>query len=328
MRKSVSRKGGKKVMVVIGIILAVFIGLMVIGFIVNPIISRGELEKIAPYGQMVEVDGKRMHVYAMGEGSETVVLLPGFGVSLPSADFGPLMRELSKHHTVVTVEYFGIGFSEQTDTPRTNENYTHEIREALKKAGFTPPYILMPHSASGVYSEYYASRYPGEIKGIIMLDTTSTGETVTKNPPGFVFSIAKFQQRIGMTRLNAKLAPETKKIENGYTQKEISDYATFTAHVLNDTMIDQSMRLGANINEVHVLQFPDHIPVMKLISTQSVKIIAKQRKGDGMGYQQQHLKKLGAQANYQIINASHFVYQTKAAEIADIATRFISNIER
>jgi pimeloyl-ACP methyl ester carboxylesterase len=65
-----------------------------------------------------------MHVYALGDGGKTIVLLPGFGVSLPSADFGPLMRELSKEYTVVCVEYFGIGFSDRTDTPRTNENYT------------------------------------------------------------------------------------------------------------------------------------------------------------------------------------------------------------
>jgi len=106
----------------------------------------------------VEVNEQKMHVYSMGNGEKTVVLLPGFGVSLPSADFGPLMRELSKEYTAVCIEYFGIGFSDRTDAPRTSENYTKEIRTALSLAGFKPPYVLMPHSASGIYNEYYAAK--------------------------------------------------------------------------------------------------------------------------------------------------------------------------
>ena len=40
-------------------------------------------------------DGK-MHITQAGEGETTIVLLPGLGEGLPSADFAPLIRELSK----------------------------------------------------------------------------------------------------------------------------------------------------------------------------------------------------------------------------------------
>ena len=126
-----------------------------------------ELDRIEPYGQLVEVDGKKMHVYSMGTGEQVIVLLPGSGNPLPSADFGPLMRELSKEYTTVSVEYFGVGFSDETGTPRTNENYMREMRQALSAAGFQPPYILMPHSLSGIYCEYYAIKYPDEVSAII-----------------------------------------------------------------------------------------------------------------------------------------------------------------
>lgn len=271
-------------MFVIEIIIAGLIVLMLVGFIVNSTLSKGEKGKIAPYGQMIDVNGKKMHIYSMGSGKETIVLLPGLGVSLPSADFGPLMRNLSKKYTVVSVEYFGVGFSEETDVPRTNENYTNEIRIALKKAGFNPPYILMPHSASGIVSEYYASKYPEEIKAIIMLDTTSTAEKELKRAPGFIYNIAKFQQATGMLRLAFKLAPETKLIKNGYTEKEISDYMKFNYHVINDSFINQSNLLVDNIKEVKALAFPANIPVLKLISSSTIKNMAKRKKNDGMGY--------------------------------------------
>lgn len=307
-------------MTILAIILGVIVSLNLIGFAVNKIFFSNELKAVAPYGQMVEVNGKKMHVNSLGAGEKTIVLLPGFGVALPSADFGPLMRELSKEYIVVSVEFLGAGFSEPTDTPRTNENITEEIRTALTLAGFKPPYILMPHSVSGVYSEYYAAKYPDEVSAIIMLDTTSTGKIVSGNPPKFVYGIAMVQQESGFTRLTLGLVPPAQKVENGYTEKEISDYKLFAAHVLNNTMIDQSYRTLENINEVNAIPFPQEIPVLKLISSQSLKKV-------GQDYQTEHLNRLGAGTESMVIDSSHFIYQTNVADICSAADAFLEKIQ-
>lgn len=315
----VKRKRGKKVMTVFAIILGVIVCLNIMGFAINKIFFSKELEAAQPYGQMVEVSGQKMHVYSMGQGEKTIVLLPGFGVSLPGADFGPLMRELSKEYTVVCIEYFGIGFSHQTDTPRTIENYTEEIRTALSLAGFRAPYVLMPHSASGVYSEYYAAKYPDEVSGIIMLDTTSTAITATGNPPKFLYAIGKWQQACGLTRIAYGLVSPAQKTVNGYTKKEISDYKLFAYHVLNDTIIDQSLRMLDNIKEVKAMAFPQEIPVLKLISSQTQKKV-------GAEYQTNHLNRLGAKAESRIIDSSHFIYQTNVTDISDATSAFLEKI--
>jgi pimeloyl-ACP methyl ester carboxylesterase len=256
----------------------------------------------------------------MGSGNKTIILLPGFGVALPSADFGPLMRELSKKHTVVCVEYPGTGFSGPANTPRTNENYTEETRTALSLAGFKPPYLLMPHSASGIYSEYYAQKYPGELSGIIMLDTTSTGKQVSGNPPGFIYTIGKIQQASGLTRLAYALVKSPQKIENGYTAREINDYKKFACHVLNDTIIDQSLRMIDNINEVTVMAFPRQIPVLKLISSQTEKAVGAQ-------YQAEHMNRLGSKAESKVIDSSHFMYQTNVRDICESSDAFLGKIK-
>lgn len=321
-KNKIKRKGRKLKMVFL-ITIAVISLLIVVGYIINSILSNGELEAIKPYGQLVDVDGSKMHVYSMGDGQETIVLLPGFGTALPSADFGPLMRELSNDYTVVCVDYFGIGFSDQTSTARTNENYTQEMRMALSAAGFQAPYIMMPHSASGVTCEYYASMYPEEISAIIMLDTTSTERIEEKNAPSFIYSIAKFQQSIGTTRLNYELTPETKLVENGYTQEEIADYKKFSYHVINDTIINQSSLLMENIKEVNKLPFPTSVPVLKIISSQSIDQMAKKDKVDGMEYQKEHLKRLGEHADYKVIDGTHFIYQTNIVEIVEATKTFL-----
>jgi len=294
-------------MIVVGIIVGSIVCLNIIGLAINKIFFSNELDGISPYGQLVNVGEKQMHVYSMGDSEKTVVLLPGFGVSLPCADFGPLMRALSNEYTVVCVEYFGMGFSDKTETPRTNENYTQEIRTALSMAGFKPPYILMPHSASGIYSEYYAAKYPDEVSAILMLDTTSTAKAKGKNPPRFV---AKLQQACGLTRLFSKLMPPMQKGENGYADIEIRDYKTFTNHVLNDTIIAQSLSTLDNINEVSEMAFPQGVPVFKLISSQS-------QKKAGTEYQTKHLNRLGENAESKIIDSTHFIYQTHVKDICD-----------
>ncbi len=319
------QKRGKKLMRIALIILCLIVGANILGLIINKTLFRNELDSKEPYGQLVDVNGSKMHVYSMGSGEKTIVLLPGFGVSLPSADFGPLMRKLSESYKVVTIEYFGIGFSDETEEPRTNENYMNEIRTALDQTGFNPPYILMPHSASGVYSEYYAIKHPEEVSSIIMLDTTSTA--VTGNNPGYMgvlFSIGKMQQATGFSRITAGLVPDTKLIGNGYTEKEIADYKAFTYHVLNDTLIDQSLLLIENINEVNSLTFPENIPVLKIISKQSIEAMAKKDKDDGMGYQNKHLSALGNQVAHTIVDSTHFIYQTHVDEIVKMTNAFLS----
>ncbi|MDD5702065.1 MAG: alpha/beta hydrolase [Dehalococcoidales bacterium] len=315
--KKLVLKRGKKMLVIIGYVLGIIFFLGLIGFAVNKLCFSNELETVSPYGQMVEVNGHKMHVYSMGDSEKTVVLLPGIGISLPSADFGPLMRELSKDYTVVCIEYFGIGFSEQIDTPRTNINYTQEIRTALSLAGFKAPYILMPHSASGVYCEYYAAKYPNEISAIIMLDTTSTVKVEKGNPPKIVYRLAQLQQACGLTRITSNVIPPTQKVENGYTEKEIKDYKLFAYHVLNNTMINQSFQLLENINEVSAITFPQDIPVLKLISAQSVKKVGEE-------YQINHLKRIGENAELKIIDCSHFIYQTNVTDICNETTLFLN----
>ncbi len=131
-----------------------------------------EKKKYPPIGQLVEVDGRDIHVYTKGRGENTIVLLSGLGTTAPALDFEPLVNELSKDNKVVVVEPFGYGWSDITNKKRTVENSVSEIREALQKSDIKGPYILMPHSVSGVYSMYYANKYPDEVKAIIGIDPT------------------------------------------------------------------------------------------------------------------------------------------------------------
>ncbi len=318
----IKKKRGKKVLAILVIIFGAIVLLNLISLFVNQVFFSHELDNLTPYGELVEVNGENMHVYSMGDGEKTIVLLPGFTNPLPSADFAPLMRALAKDYTVVSLEYFGIGFSDETKTSRTNENYTKEIRLALSVAGFSAPYILMPHSGSGIYTEYYATKYPEEVSAIIMIDTTSSAETST-NVPKFVYSLGKVQQAIGLSRpLNPIIVKSTLGIneDNGYTQTEIGDYTKFMNHYYNDTIADQIARLNENIEEVMSMDFPHSIPVLKLVPSETA-----QGKQTGDKYQNAHIERLGSNAEWRVIEGSHYLYHGHVEDIYNATNDFLNS---
>ncbi len=304
-----------------GIIVGVIMAAHTLGYLVTRRLLPREREHLRPTGRLVDVDGRKVHAVALGDGNETVVLLAGAGVPLPSAAFGPLMRLLATRFTVACSEELGTGHSDTTAAPRTNENLTHEIRTALSHAGLTPPYVLMPHSASGITSEYYATQHPDEVSAIIMLDTTSSAVETARVPP-FVDQFAKVPQMTGGGRVvNRVVVPRLLRTERGYTAREIGDYRTFMNQPLNDTVIDQNIRFPDNIHEVMQLKFPDTIPVLKLVPTGTLK-----RMGDD--YQRDHLQRLGPNATYQVVEGSHFVHHTNARRILDTTIDLLQHRQR
>ncbi len=324
-------KRGRKIMMIFGIIVAVIAGFMLIGSILHATYFKGELQQIKPYGQLVDVEDGQMHVYSMGSGEKTIVLLPGMGVSLPSAEFGPLMRKLSEKYTVVCVEYFGVGFSSESEKPRTCENYVEETRTALNQAGFKAPYVLMPHSVSSIYGEYYAAKYPDEVEALISLDGTSSAY-LGEEMPAFVKSllqVAKFQQGIGFTSILARLTVnKAKLLSYGYTEKEINGMGTYAGFSINNNFLEQMGNMPEFIKQTMNLPFPESIPYFKVISKQTFETPNKQLKISPQEYQYKHLARIGEHAKYEILDGTHFIYLNNEERIAEIADDLLLKVNR
>ena len=121
-------------------------------------------------GKKVEVGGTELNVYTEGSGSPTIVFLSGGGVTCPVLEYKPIYRRMSKKYRIAVVEKAGYGFSGAMKTPRTIENLVSEDREALRRAGIEPPYVLAPHSYSGLETVYWANTYPDEVRAVLSMD--------------------------------------------------------------------------------------------------------------------------------------------------------------
>ncbi len=301
--------------------------LLLISSLVHATYYRQRRATIEPYGQLVEVFDGTMHLVSRGEGEKTIVLLPGMGVALPSADFGPLMRSLSKEYTVVVVEYFGVGFSSTTERPRSSANYVEEIRSALAKAGFAGPYVLMGHSISSAYSELYASMYPEEVEAIISLDGTSTA--LSTPMPAFVkalLPLARVQQDLGITSLLGPLVTNMDAtLRLGYTEQEVRDMLVFAGFSINSTLLNQMASSSESVDEVMAVPFPSQIPYLKLIASDTYEKPNPMLPITPVEYQMQHLARIGEHAQYKVLDGTHFLYQTNVGKIVQLTDLFLSS---
>ena len=313
-------------MSIIGVVLLVIVIILAAGTIIRATFFRSKKKKIQLYGQMVQVQDGRMHVYSVGEGEKKIVLLPGLGTPLPSADFAPLMRALSKSHTAICVEYFGVGFSSETSLPRTCKAYVEETRAALTGAGFSPPYLLMPHSLSSIYSEYYAAKYPEEVEAIISLDGTSSA--FYEKIPAFVrglLPMVKYLQVIGMTSILPFLITNRKKpMAYGSTRKEIEDAIIHAGFSINNTFIEQLLQSSEHVKEVMDIPYPSVVPYLKIIAKTTYETPVKQLKMSPQEYQRKHLERLGPHAQHEILDGNHFIHANNATTIAEITDRFLA----
>jgi pimeloyl-ACP methyl ester carboxylesterase len=63
-----------------------------------------------------------------------------------------------------------MGRSEPSTRPRTARVIAEELRAALTRAELSPPFLLVGHSAGGVYTRMFASTYPSEVLGLVLVD--------------------------------------------------------------------------------------------------------------------------------------------------------------
>ena len=199
------------------------------------------------------------------------------------------------------------------------------LYQLFKKAGFKAPYVLMPHSISSVYSEYYAAKYPHEVEAIISLDGTSTA--FYEEMPSFVkflLPVAKIQQSTGLSSILAQLTTNKNTlISYGYKEKEIHDLRIFAGFIMNDNVLQQLSNTDKYVKQTMNLPFPQSIPYFKIISKKTFETPNKQIKMSPQNYQYDHLRRIGPQAKYQILEGSHFIYLNNQDQISKIVDNLL-----
>ena len=122
-------------------------------------------------GELVTVNGHQMHLYRQGNpNAPAIVFMAGHCTVSPVYDFKVLYEKLLPDFKVIVIEKFGYGYSDICDSPCDIDTLVSLQRQALALAGETGPYILMPHSMSGLEAIRWKQLYPDEISALIGID--------------------------------------------------------------------------------------------------------------------------------------------------------------
>lgn len=163
----------------LGLIVALLV-LAVAGAIYQAIATERAGRAYPPSGEMVDVGGYSLHINCVGQGSPTVVLDAGSGGF--SAQWVRVQREVSGTTRVCAYDRAGMGWSEMGPDPRDAKKITGELHTLLSKAGIEGPYVLVGHSFGGMYMQTYAARYPDDVAGVTLVDSSTDPDQFSQGP--------------------------------------------------------------------------------------------------------------------------------------------------
>lgn len=211
-------------------------------------------EAVAPTyampGRLVDVGGHRLHLHCRGSGSPTVVLEPGAGGM--SSDMGWIAPAVGAQTRVCTYDRAGRGWSDPADRPQDATQIAADLHTLLQRAHIRGPYVLAGHSFGGLYVLRYAADHPGEVAGMVLIDSTAPASSATSRTASAggsnggierISALLASTARFGVARLYAGFAYDSLPPRSGDEAR-----AAATAASVQST-IEEYGRASASVNE-------------------------------------------------------------------------------
>ena len=150
------------------------------------------------FSGLVDIGGRNLYLECRGEGSPTVILESGAGgradvwsrdLEEPEGERTMVLPGVAEFTRVCaydrpgtmgdvnpSLDPYGPLFypsrSDPVPQPRTAQDMVDDLHALVDAAAIPGPYVLVAHSAGGLVARLYASEYPDEVVGMVLLDST------------------------------------------------------------------------------------------------------------------------------------------------------------
>jgi pimeloyl-ACP methyl ester carboxylesterase len=137
--------------------------------------------------------GRKMYLKCRGTGSPIVVLVGGLRASADDWDISDKSKPtvfsgVGKFTRVCACDRPGTPVGEKPSRsdpvpqPTTTKDAVVDLHALLSAAGEAGPYVLVGHSYGGLIVRLYASTYPKEVSGLVLIDALSEGLQDAETP--------------------------------------------------------------------------------------------------------------------------------------------------
>jgi len=155
----------------------------VLGFIYEEIGRRQDSQHRFRVGRAVDVGGRSLNMDCSGSGRPAVILESGGG-GYGGYGWRMVQDGVAKFTTVCWYDRAGEGWSDPAPTARNSAMIINDLHELLQRAPVRGPYVLVGHSMGGEYVRIYAARFPADVVGMVLVDSTHPDQ----REPSFMLS--------------------------------------------------------------------------------------------------------------------------------------------
>jgi len=141
-----------------------------------------------PLDAKVDVGGYKLRIICTGQGTPTVIVDAAFGEpALESGNWISVRYGIEKTTRICLYDRAGLGSSDAPPfRPRTSQDMVNDLHTLLVNANVPDPYLLVGHDIGGFNVRLYASQYPDEVVGMVLVDSIHPdyeSETLAVLPP-------------------------------------------------------------------------------------------------------------------------------------------------
>ena len=120
-------------------------------------------------GQLVKLpDGRRIYLHCTGHGSPTVLFESGYRGS--SGGWIDIQPAVAKTTRACAYDRAGYGSSDPGPLPRDGAAVVSDLDAALSAAHIDGPFVMVGHSAGGLYVRLFADQRPKDVAGMVLVD--------------------------------------------------------------------------------------------------------------------------------------------------------------
>ena len=157
-----------------------------------------------PPGELFLVDGLEMHLDCRGHGEPTVILEAG--LTSGSASWGLVHDTLSEVTQICAYDRAGMDWSEPAERVINATTVATRLHTLLSTAELKGTQILLGMSAGGVFVREYYARFPDQVVGMVLVDSSheQQGDRLPKiggsDQFSRILSLCSWLQPIGVIR--------------------------------------------------------------------------------------------------------------------------------
>ena len=137
---------------------------LVLLFILSNVLAAQGAASPPPPGRLIDAGGYRVHLYCTGEGSPTILIVGGF-----SFDWALVQPSIAKFTKVCTYDVAGTAWSDPGPSLKCLDR-VNEIHNLVENAPIKRPFLFVGFSIGALVGRRYASLYPSDIAGMVIVD--------------------------------------------------------------------------------------------------------------------------------------------------------------